>query len=102
MAALGTSETVFWSPYIAQIYAQRVARTHFQTVSVRGSEKFVWWADSFRPLNAYAHALFRERRGSLRHATMNLQGGGRWFETSIAHFKRATFCRENVGHNKMG
>jgi hypothetical protein len=58
MAALGTSETVFWSPYIAQIYAQRVARTHFQTVSVRGSEKFVWWADSFRPLNAYAHALF--------------------------------------------
>jgi hypothetical protein len=34
MAALGASETAFWSPYTAQIDARSVACTPFQTVSL--------------------------------------------------------------------
>jgi hypothetical protein len=40
MVASGASETAFWSPCTAQIHARSVARTPFQTVSVRSSRKF--------------------------------------------------------------
>jgi hypothetical protein len=29
----------------------------------------------------------------MKWETWNLQGGGRWFESSIAHFEKAAFCR---------
>jgi hypothetical protein len=40
MAALGASETAFWSPYGAQIHDRSVACTPFQTVSKRNSANF--------------------------------------------------------------
>jgi hypothetical protein len=30
----------------------------------------------------------------------NLQGGGRWFESSIAHYKNTGICRRNVDYEK--
>jgi hypothetical protein len=29
-----------------------------------------------------------------------LQGGGRWFEPSIAHFEKVLICRKNLGYEK--
>jgi hypothetical protein len=43
MAPLRASEAAFWSSYTAQIHALSVARTPFQTVSLRSSRKFASW-----------------------------------------------------------
>jgi hypothetical protein len=37
---------------------------------------------------------------SLQRSFPPLQGGGRWFDSSIAHLEKAAFCRTKVEHEK--
>jgi hypothetical protein len=42
---------------------------------------------------------YRTYQYGMKRETWNLQGGGRWFEPSIAHQGKAAFCRENAAHH---
>jgi hypothetical protein len=52
--------------------------------------------EEYPPENTLICRKFAIFRTLLKSITRPLQGGGRWFEPSIAHFGKAAFCSINV------
>jgi hypothetical protein len=49
--------------------------------------------------NAANHHNYRTGQYALEHGILNLQGGGRWFKSSIAHLKERHFAGKTPHKN---
>ena len=56
--------------------------------------------EEYQPENTLICRQFTISRTLLKSITRPLQGGGRWFEPSIAHSEKAAFCSINVKYPK--
>ncbi len=58
--------------------------------------------EEYSPENTLICRQFTIFRTLLKSITRPLQGGGRWFEPSIAHFEIATLRRQNAAQERSG